>query len=451
LLVAAVSLGLIVTSIIPATGLPAPSPATTSAPPAPPPGPSAQEIEKERSALRQKITEADKQVASFSQQLADSDGRRLDLEKQNSSLVSKLKEAQFRLDLAESQLGEVGQELVTTETTLVDLSKRLAKVRTSFEQRTRNTYKLGGFGRYFALLLQADSFQQFVSRLFVVGKVITQDRSRILAVQRLSKEVKDTRLVAMARKDDISTEKLSIAEEKDNLAGAQAGLAENRQKVNAEVATRQALLSGTESQRAAYLKEAKRLETESNNIAALLKARPVTPVPAPSPVAKPASPLPPGATPTPLPSGLKPTPLPGLKPTPTTGTVPTASKNLLWPTAGSVSSPYGYRTHPVFGDTRLHTGIDISAPYGQSVKAAQAGTVVFAGTDEGYGSYIVIDHGQGFATLYAHLSSIGVSVGRSVARGAGIGAVGCSGYCTGPHLHFETRVNGDPVDPMQYF
>jgi murein DD-endopeptidase MepM/ murein hydrolase activator NlpD len=132
------------------------------------------------------------------------------------------------------------------------------------------------------------------------------------------------------------------------------------------------------------------------------------------------------------------------------GNFPSGGGQLLWPAAGSVTSGYGYRVHPIFGDRRLHTGIDIGAPYGAPVIASDGGYVVFAGVMSGYGNAIVIDHGGGLGTTYNHLSSFTVSSGQTVARGAQIGNVGCSGYCTGAHLHFEVRVDGSPVDPMPY-
>ena len=123
---------------------------------------------------------------------------------------------------------------------------------------------------------------------------------------------------------------------------------------------------------------------------------------------------------------------------------------LGWPVNGRVSSPYGYRIHPIFGTRKLHTGIDIAASSGTPIAAAGSGRVILAETYGGYGRAVVIDHGGGLATLYAHQSSIAVSVGQRVERGATIGYVGCSGSCTGPHLHFETRENGARVDPMKY-
>ena len=121
-----------------------------------------------------------------------------------------------------------------------------------------------------------------------------------------------------------------------------------------------------------------------------------------------------------------------------------------WPINGRVSSPFGYRTHPILGVRRLHTGIDINGSTGTPISAAADGKVILSQTYGGYGRAVVIDHGGGMATLYAHQSSIAVSVGEVVTRGEVIGYVGCTGSCTGPHLHFEVRLNGVPVDPMQY-
>jgi len=121
-----------------------------------------------------------------------------------------------------------------------------------------------------------------------------------------------------------------------------------------------------------------------------------------------------------------------------------------WPVSGPVTSAFGYRTHPIFGTKRLHTGIDIGVGYGTPILAAESGVVILSGGYGGYGNAVVIDHGGGLSTLYAHQSSIAVGNGARVARGDVVGYVGCTGYCTGAHLHFETRENGSPVDPMKY-
>ena len=126
-----------------------------------------------------------------------------------------------------------------------------------------------------------------------------------------------------------------------------------------------------------------------------------------------------------------------------TDTTP-SSQGLIWPVSGPVTSPFGYR----WG--RLHAGIDIGVPYGTPIHAAASGTVVLAGWTGGYGNYTCIDHGGGMATCYGHQSSYAVSGGAQVSQGQVIGYVGNTGHSFGAHLHFEVRINGNPVDPLGY-
>jgi murein DD-endopeptidase MepM/ murein hydrolase activator NlpD len=121
----------------------------------------------------------------------------------------------------------------------------------------------------------------------------------------------------------------------------------------------------------------------------------------------------------------------------------TSKSGLIWPASGPITSGFGMR----WG--RMHTGIDIAAGFGAPIRAAKAGTVISAGDNGGYGLATIIDHGGGFSTLYGHQSRILVS-GGSVSQGQVIGYVGCTGHCTGPHLHFETRVGGSPQNPMAF-
>ena len=121
----------------------------------------------------------------------------------------------------------------------------------------------------------------------------------------------------------------------------------------------------------------------------------------------------------------------------------TSSSGFIWPVSGVVTSGFGWR----WG--RMHEGIDISAPAGTTIRAVAAGTVIYAGWMGGYGNLTIVDHGNGLATAYAHQSAIYVG-GGSVSQGTALGAVGCTGSCTGNHLHFEVRVNGSAVDPMGY-
>jgi murein DD-endopeptidase MepM/ murein hydrolase activator NlpD len=118
-----------------------------------------------------------------------------------------------------------------------------------------------------------------------------------------------------------------------------------------------------------------------------------------------------------------------------------------WPVTGTITSPFGWRSNPFGGAPEFHQGLDIAAPSGTTVTAAAGGTVIMAQWYGGYGNYILIDHGGGYSTGYGHLSAIYVTSGQSVQRGQAIGAVGSTGQSTGPHLHFEVRIAGKPVDP----
>jgi murein DD-endopeptidase MepM/ murein hydrolase activator NlpD len=121
-----------------------------------------------------------------------------------------------------------------------------------------------------------------------------------------------------------------------------------------------------------------------------------------------------------------------------------SSSGLIWPVSGPVTSPFGWR----WG--RMHQGIDIGVGYGTPIQAAASGTIIYCGWESGYGNLTVIDHGGNLATAYGHQSSIAVACGQHVNQGDVIGYVGCTGHCFGPHLHFEVRINGAPVDPLGY-
>lgn len=137
---------------------------------------------------------------------------------------------------------------------------------------------------------------------------------------------------------------------------------------------------------------------------------------------------------------------------PVTAALP-AEPSLLgyqWPLSGRVTSGYGYRIHPVYGTRKLHSGIDISAPRGTPIATTSGGVVISSGWRGGYGNAVIVDHGGGFTSLYAHLSALHVSVGQSLERGDVVGLVGATGTATGNHLHFEIRVNGTATDPVPY-
>ncbi len=126
--------------------------------------------------------------------------------------------------------------------------------------------------------------------------------------------------------------------------------------------------------------------------------------------------------------------------------------SMAWPVPGytRITSPFGMRTHPITGVFKLHTGCDIGAPYGAQFIAANDGIVTYAGQNKAYGNMVIIDHGGGVTTLYAHGSKILVNVGDVVSQGTPVLEVGSTGYSTGPHAHFEVRINGEYVQPLDY-
>lgn len=126
------------------------------------------------------------------------------------------------------------------------------------------------------------------------------------------------------------------------------------------------------------------------------------------------------------------------------------SGSMSWPISGPITSPFGWRVHPISGSRRFHSGLDIGGDYGMAVHAAADGTVIYSGWISGYGNAVIIDHGGGITTLYGHNQSLSVSVGQSVSRGQVIAACGSTGNSTGPHCHFEVRQNGEPVSPYNY-
>ncbi len=122
----------------------------------------------------------------------------------------------------------------------------------------------------------------------------------------------------------------------------------------------------------------------------------------------------------------------------------------IWPARGFITSGFGYRINPITGDREMHEGVDIATQLGNPIDAPSNGIVSYAGPENGYGQTIIIDHGYGITTLYGHLSKIDVKPGEIIKRGQLIGRIGDTGFSTGPHLHYEVRVNGIPVNPMRY-
>jgi murein DD-endopeptidase MepM/ murein hydrolase activator NlpD len=315
--------------------------------------------------------------------------------------AEKLAALQDELDQVTVGLAQKQYELAETE---FDLQER----QEVYNARLVNVYKSGGSVAYLAVVLQSASFGEMVGRFDLLSSVVEQDNTILGQVKTLKARVEEQKSVLEAERVRVAALEQEQAAVTEELRAA----AEERQaaldELEAARAAKAKVLAAAEREVAAWNAQEDELLAESERIAELLRQ------------AK------------------------------TAETTKAGKGVLAWPAVGAVTSGFGYRIHPIFNVRKMHTGIDIDADMGDSIKAAAAGTVVSAGWQGGYGKCIVISHGGGLATLYGHGSELLVSAGDTVKRGEVIGKVGSTGYSTGPHLHFEVRVNGAPVDPLGY-
>ena len=320
-------------------------------------------------------------------------------------LDARLSKLSNKLDRVRSRLEEAQKRMALLTAELQDILSRLGSRMDVYTNRAVASYKAGP-AAYLDGLLSSQSFSDLIDRFEYFSAALNMDSQLVGQIEILREATERRRTLVEEKEHEIAMAKAALEEDRDAIASARAERAELLAQRREYLNSKQALLADVRSTKSRAQRVLAQLLADSARIQSLLS----------------------GAS---------------------TGTV-TGGGQLVWPTAGPLTSSYGYRTHPIFGDERLHTGIDIGAPYGAQVVAADSGVVSYAGVMSGYGNVVVVDHGGGLATVYAHLSSFSVGSGQSVSRGSPIAAVGCTGYCTGTHLHFEVRVNGSPVDPMPY-
>ena len=321
------------------------------------------------------------------------------------ALDAELRAAQARLTLLLSQLD--------------DLSDELAARIDRFTDRAVAAYMAGPVG-YVEGFLTSQSVTDLVDRYAYYESAMNSDTETLQEIEGLKESTEVRRKLIEDQKEAIAAGKTRLESDRATLQTIRSQRAAATARLESAMAEKRALLDRVEGSRSRLRSLEDQLVEDSNQIEALLAAL----------AARRADQARTGG--------------------PTVASPVVAGARFMWPTAGAVVSPFGYRVHPIFGDLRLHAGIDIGAAYGAPVVAGDLGTVVFAGAMGGYGNAIVVDHGGGIATTYNHLSAFAAVSGQQVTRGEVLGSVGCTGYCTGPHLHFEVRVNGTPVDPMPY-
>jgi murein DD-endopeptidase MepM/ murein hydrolase activator NlpD len=314
------------------------------------------------------------------------------------------RQVSLEADLAakRAELAQIQDDLRHERLRLARLRRRLAEARVELANRLVELYKQDA-PDVVTVVLESDGFADLLERTEFMQRTSAQD-ARIIArvrdakvesiavaerLDRLEKRAEEVARAIEAEVAEVAAVKGQLVERRNSYASVRAGKSE--------------LLANTRADRHALEEHVEALEREQSAVLARLQG--------PSNVA---------------------------------GPIKQGSGSLIWPASGSISSGFGMR----WG--RLHAGIDIPLPEGTPLRAADSGTVAIAGYVGGYGNYTCIQHSGSLSTCYGHQSSIGVSVGQSVSQGQVIGNSGNTGNSTGPHLHFEVRINGNPVDPLGY-
>lgn len=358
------------------------------------------------------------QLDSIQQQVNQQNAAKADAETVIGSVSEQLRQIEEQLRQATAELGTIKEQRVAVENDitlnerqLAEAQKRLEGRESVFYKRVRDIY-INGRLSYLDVVIGSKDFSDFANRLEVLKRIIDSDITLI-------NEIKKERSEIEAHKQKLEADRAKLVElEKATLA--------KQAEIEQKKAERNVVLQKAQNDRATAMQAIEELNASSAQVSAMLKERQAARAAAAAAAAQS--------------SGGQ-----GASDNWVQGT-----GQLGWPVSGEITSPYGYRVHPIWGTTIYHSGIDIGVDEGTPVHAADGGVVVWSGWMGGYGYAVVIDHGNGLSTLYGHNSELAVDEGQSVAKGQVISYAGSTGNSTGPHVHFEVRANGDPVDPMGY-
>jgi len=313
----------------------------------------------------------------------------------------RLRTVQTEFDGAREELLAVRDDLEVARDRLARARSELKAGRAALADRLVELYKADQPDAL-TVVLEADGFADLLERTEFLERISDQDREIVARVKVLKARAEKSEALLARLEDRKQTAAETILRRRDDIASTRDRLASAQGQLRTQRNGRRTILASVSQSRRAAQEDLAAMERAQGRIRNALAG-------APSP-----------------------------------GPVRRGSGRLIWPVNGAFTSPFGMR----WG--RLHAGIDIAAPTGTPIRAADSGSVRLAGSVGGYGNYTCIQHTGSLSTCYAHQSSIGVSVGQGVRQGQVIGAVGNTGNSTGSHLHFETRINGNPVNPMGY-
>jgi len=318
------------------------------------------------------------------------------MEKQINHLTGEISSAEVDLENKEEAYARSQQDVYIIQGEVEQKQKDLDNRQDTLRKRVRSIYEEGQMS-YLEVIFQSADISDFISRVEYMSCLVENDQT-ILSDIRTQKQELDTRKEQLIAKMD---EAKKLQEQAESA----------KHYLNSKKAQKEVALSENKKDQEAMLIQIEKLEKDSKALEAKIR-------------------------------DLQKNNTDGV-----TGTIST------WPTPGywNITSAYGYRVHPITRQYKLHTGVDIGAPYNAKINAAGAGTVIFSGWYGAYGNAVIIDHGNGLSTLYGHMSSRAVATNDVVYAGQNIGYVGSTGWSTGAHLHFEVRKNGTPTSPMAYF
>jgi murein DD-endopeptidase MepM/ murein hydrolase activator NlpD len=354
--------------------------------------------------VQAKLAWAQRRQRELSAEIDAVNGRLRALSKRVGDVSTRLATIEHALALHEEKLERV-TELYKVETErFLSLKHQYGITVERLDQRLVELYE-GGEPSTLEVLLSSHSFSDLISNAEYVDTLRIQDARIAGQIKPAKKLANDQRLRTQRFRAIVAAETRTIKIETEQVRSVERTLFLQKHQLAAARESRHESLIQVQESKREYLHEAAGLSAASATLASQIQGSS-------------GSYSPPDSTP--------------------------SAAGLIWPVNGPVVSPFGMR----WG--RMHEGIDIAVGYGTPIQAAASGRVVYAGWMSGYGNLVAIDHGRGLSTAYGHQSRIAVSNGQTVSQGQVIGYVGCTGHCFGPHLHFEVRINGSPVDPMGY-
>lgn len=362
------------------------------------------------------------QLSDVQNRMAQESEKKAQAEAVIGSVNDRLYAIQQQLEAAQREYQAVANELKATEekiaATQAELEKTRARLKAReavFTKRIRDIYMHGQLS-YLDVVLGAKDFSDFSNRLELLRRIIDADIALI-------SDIRQERAAIEKAQQELEAQRARQAQLRDQAAA-------KRDEIESRRKEQQAILYQAQNDKAMAEQAYNEYQQSSQAIAEMLRQRAADRAAQAAAAAAQASSGGGGGS-----DYYQPV---------------SGSGVMIWPVNGVVTSPYGYRTHPIFGTTIYHSGIDIGVDYGTPVHAADGGVVVEAGWISGYGYAVIIDHGNGLSTLYGHNQELAVSEGQSVSQGQVIAYAGSTGNSTGPHVHFEVRANGDPVDPAGY-